>query len=84
MIISVVNLEPLIYDKLVQAVSRDSSALEHSLAKLDSFLSRLPSSFLCGDTLSHLDCEILPKLHHHRVAAGVLKVNLIKKLFLMI
>jgi len=57
----------------IKAVSRDSTALEHSLAKLDRFLSHLPSSFLCGDTISHLDCEILPKLHHLRVAAGILK-----------
>jgi len=57
----------------IKAVSRDSFALEQSLAKLDSFLSRLSSPFLCGDSLSHLDCEILPKLHHLRVAAGVLK-----------
>ena len=65
-----------------QAVSRDSSALDQSLSKLDRFLSRLPSSFLCGDAISHLDCEILPKLHHLRVAAWILKVLLHSKLFL--
>ena len=54
-------------------MSRDSRALEVSLSKLDYFLSRLPSPFLSGNTMSHLDCEILPKLHHLRVAAGVLK-----------
>jgi len=57
----------------IKAVSRDSSALDQSLSKLDRFLSRLPSSFLCGDAISHLDCEILPKLHHLRVAAWILK-----------
>ena len=29
--------------------------------------------FLLGDSLSHLDCEVLPKLHHVRVAASTLK-----------
>ena len=29
--------------------------------------------FLLGDSLSHLDCEVLPKLHHVRVAASILK-----------
>ena len=56
-----------------QSVSRDSRALEVSLSKLDYFLSRLTTPFLSGNTMSHLDCEILPKLHHLRVAAGVLK-----------
>ena len=56
-----------------QSVSRDSRALEVSLSKLDYFLSRLTTPFLSGNTMSHLDCEILPKLHHLRVAASVLK-----------
>ena len=29
--------------------------------------------FLLGDSLSHLDCEVLPKLHHVRVSASMLK-----------
>ena len=58
---------------LFQSVSRDSQALEVSLSKLDFFLSRLSTPFLSGNSMSHLDCEILPKLHHLRVAASVLK-----------
>ena len=58
---------------IFQSVSRDSRALEVSLSKLDYFLSRLTTPFLSGNTMSHLDCEILPKLHHLRVAASVLK-----------
>ena len=57
----------------IKSVSRDSLALESSLIRLDGFLSTLTSTFLSGDTLSHLDCEMLPKLHHLRVAAAVLK-----------
>jgi len=53
----------------------DSSALEQSLSKLDAFLSKIPShsTFLFGDFLSLQDCELLPKLHHLRVAAAALK-----------
>lgn len=57
----------------IKSVSRDSHALEQSLSRLDQFLYHLPTSFLNGNSLSHLDCEILPKLHHLRVASAVLK-----------
>jgi len=57
----------------IKAVSRDGSSLHLSLAKLDSFLKVLGTPFLGGNTVSHLDCEVLPKLHHLRVAASVLK-----------
>ena len=60
-------------EPVFQSVSRDSQALEVSLSKLDFFLSRLPTPFLSGNSMTHLDCEILPKLHHLRVAASVLK-----------
>lgn len=32
-----------------------------------------PLQYLCGDELTHLDCEVLPKLQHLRVAAKALK-----------
>ncbi|XP_050700091.1 chloride intracellular channel exl-1-like [Eriocheir sinensis] len=32
-----------------------------------------PPQYLCRDTLTHLDCEVLPKLQHLRVAAKALK-----------
>lgn len=31
------------------------------------------SQYLCGPHLTHLDCEVLPKLQHLRVAAKALK-----------
>jgi len=57
----------------VQAVARDSAALQVSLLQLDAELTRLSASFLAGPRLSRLDCEVLPKLHHLRVAADYLK-----------
>lgn len=44
------------------------------MQRLDTFLgSQKPGTFLCGDRLSHLDCEFLPKLQHIRVASAGLK-----------
>ena len=57
----------------IKAVSKDSSALDAELRRLDAYLRRNEFRFLGGNTLSHLDCEILPKLHHMRVAAARLK-----------
>lgn len=63
----------------IKQVSKDSSYLEGALAKLDSYLARVYESdasakFLCAGTeLCHLDCELLPKLQHIRVACAALK-----------
>ena len=58
----------------IKAVSKDSSALDAELRRLDSYLRRNAEwRFLAGDRLTHLDCEVLPKLHHARVAAARLK-----------
>ena len=54
-------------------MTRNSQALEVSLSLLDEFLSTLTTPFLSGRDLSHLDCEVLPKLHHLRVAASILR-----------
>ena len=54
-------------------MTRNSQSLEVSLSLLDEFLSTLSTPFLSGSDLSHLDCEVLPKLHHLRVAASVLR-----------
>jgi len=57
----------------IKSVSKDSSALVSELHRLDDLLRRTTTRFLLGDSLSHLDCEVLPKLHHVRVAASALK-----------
>lgn len=57
----------------IKDVSKDPSQLEAELSKIDSYLSSVNYKYLCGDILTHLDCELLPKLHHLRVAAKALK-----------
>lgn len=57
----------------IKQVSKDSQQLENELHALDSFLGSQGSTFLCADRLSHLDLEVLPKLHHIRVASTNLK-----------
>jgi len=57
----------------IKSVSKDASALISELNRLDDLLQRTTTRFLLGDSLSHLDCEVLPKLHHVRVAASTLK-----------
>jgi len=59
----------------IKAVSKDSSALDAELRRLDEHLRDAGERhrFLFGDHLTHLDCEILPKLHHMRVAVARLK-----------
>lgn len=57
----------------VKDVSKDSSQLEAELAKIDDVLGARTTQFLCGDHMTHLDCELLPKIHHIRIAAKALK-----------
>lgn len=59
----------------IKAVSKDSTALDAELRRLDTYLTEncYDRRFACGNRLSHLDCELLPKLHHMRVAAAKLK-----------
>lgn len=57
----------------IKQVSKDGGQLESQLQRLDAFLGQTKSTFLCGDRLSHLDCEFLPKLQHIRVASATLK-----------
>lgn len=57
----------------IKSVSKDASALIAELNRLDDLLKGTTTRFLLGDSLSHLDCEVLPKLHHVRVAASILK-----------
>lgn len=57
----------------VKEVSKDSSGLAIELAKLDEYLVKTGHPYLCTTNLTHIDCELLPKLHHVRVAANYLK-----------
>ncbi|XP_037091685.1 chloride intracellular channel exl-1-like [Pollicipes pollicipes] len=57
----------------MKAVSRDPSHLEAELRKLDAFLAEAPGPFLCGARLTQLDCELMPKLQHLRVACAAMK-----------
>ncbi|XP_035206764.1 chloride intracellular channel exl-1-like [Stegodyphus dumicola] len=57
----------------VKDVSKDASQLESELRKIDTYLGTIETKFLCANHLTHLDCELLPKLHQVRVAAKYLK-----------
>lgn len=57
----------------IKDVSKDPSQLDAELSKIDNFLSSRNTRYLCGDLMTHLDCELLPKLHQIRVAAKALK-----------
>uniref|UniRef100_A0A915I3T3 CLIC N-terminal domain-containing protein n=1 Tax=Romanomermis culicivorax TaxID=13658 RepID=A0A915I3T3_ROMCU len=57
----------------IKDVNRDSKFLEAELRKFDAFLTESKTKFLCSNELSYLDCEMLPKLHHVRLACARLK-----------
>ena len=59
----------------IKSVSRESTSLKTDLKRLDEHLQMQPaeSKYIFGDELTRLDCEVLPKLHHLRVAAFHLK-----------
>lgn len=57
----------------IKEVSKDSNGLVNELNKVNDHLKSSGTQFLCGDTLSHLDVEVLPKLHNIRIAGRYLK-----------
>lgn len=58
----------------IKSVSRDSTSLKTDLKRLDDHLQHQPEcKYMFGNDLTRLDCEVLPKLHHLRVAAFHLK-----------
>lgn len=59
----------------IKSVSRDSTSLIADLRRLDDHLQQQAAGckYIFGNELSKLDCEVLPKLHHLRVAAFHLK-----------
>jgi len=61
------------FNFFIKDVAKDSNQLLLELKKVNNYLEDEESLFMTGDTISHLDCMILPKLHHLRVAAKAFK-----------
>lgn len=57
----------------IKDVSQSPDALLAELRKLNDYLHECPHRFLCRDIPDHLDCLMLPKLQHVRVAARAFK-----------
>jgi chloride intracellular channel protein 2 len=57
----------------IKNVSHTPEPLLKELSYMDTFLSRSDNEFLCGDELTALDCNVLPKLQHVRVASKAFK-----------
>ncbi|ELU12613.1 hypothetical protein CAPTEDRAFT_90320 [Capitella teleta] len=57
----------------IHNVSNSSAPLIAELRRLNSYLESSPHQFLCRDVPDHLDCMMLPKLQHVRVAAKAFK-----------
>lgn len=57
----------------IKDVSQSPQPLIAELSRLDSYLKGSPHRFLCRDIPDHLDCLMLPKLQHIRVAAKAFK-----------
>ncbi|RUS71746.1 hypothetical protein EGW08_020489 [Elysia chlorotica] len=53
----------------IKNVSHTPDLLLKELYYLDSFLAGSANKFTCGDHLTYLDCNVLPKLQHIRVAS---------------
>lgn len=53
----------------IKNVSHTSEYLLKELVTIDRFLEKAGTRFLCGNFITHLDCLMLPKLQHIRVAA---------------
>ncbi|KAK0061551.1 chloride intracellular channel protein 1 [Biomphalaria pfeifferi] len=57
----------------IKNVSHTPDHLLKELSYLDSYLDRTGNKFMCGDELTNLDCNVLPKLQHIRVASKAFK-----------
>ena len=57
----------------IKNVSHKPDPLNNELKKLNDYLNKSQHKFLCRDELDHLDCLMLPKLQHIRVAVRDLK-----------
>lgn len=57
----------------IKNVSHTPEHLLKELSHINDFLERSASDFMCEDELTHLDCNVLPKLQHIRVASKAFK-----------
>ena len=55
----------------IKGVTNSPTALLRELSKIDRFLANVSTPFLDGDDLTYVDCLLLPKLQHVRVAAKI-------------
>jgi len=62
------------FSYFIRDVSHTPASLLAELQRLDAYLSRSGRRYLCSDDHpTHLDCIVLPKLQHIRVAAAALR-----------
>ncbi|CAF0785675.1 unnamed protein product [Adineta ricciae] len=54
---------------LIKDVTNNPQPLLDELEKIDAFLQRRGTKFMCGNEITGLDCSLWPKLQHIRVAA---------------
>ena len=54
---------------LIKDVTNNPHSLLDELEKINSFLTRRGTKFMCGNEITGLDCSLWPKLQHIRVAA---------------
>lgn len=53
----------------IKNVSHTPDLLLKEFSFMDNYLERTGNKFMCGDEMTHLDCNVLPKLQHIRVAS---------------
>ena len=61
------------FASFIKNVSHTPDLLLKELAYLNDFLEKSASDFICDDVMTHLDCNVLPKLQHIRVASKAFK-----------
>ncbi|KHJ81510.1 hypothetical protein OESDEN_18804 [Oesophagostomum dentatum] len=57
----------------IKDIKKEPTALLGELQRIDEFLASAGTRFLAGDEPSHVDCDVLPRLHSIRIAAKALK-----------
>lgn len=57
----------------IKQVKNSPEGLIKELTRINTFLDKTGYRYLCGDTISNLDCLVLPKLQHIRVACKAMK-----------
>jgi chloride intracellular channel protein 2 len=60
--------KPSPIDKLPAAIGSTYNKLVEQLANIDQLLSQRASRYLLGASMTEYDCELMPRLHHIRIA----------------